>query len=200
MRFFRPWIIIRWLCPDTLFRIKTSDRVCCLTFDDGPDPASTLRLLDLLDHHRVKALFFCTGSAAEKYPHLMEEISNRGHLTGNHGYNHPDGWRRSTKDYIDDINKASEITSRRFFRPPYGHLTISQFSQLRKMFRIILWDIMSYDFDNDLDPVQSLNILKKKLRPGSIIVMHDIPGHSFEITRGFLEYAGSTGYSFVLPE
>ncbi len=200
MRFFRPWIIIRWLYPDTLFRIKTRDRVCCLTFDDGPDPDSTLRLLDLLDHHKVKVLFFCTGSAAQKYPHLMEEIRNRGHLTGNHGYHHFDGWRRTTKDYIDDISQASEITSGKFFRPPYGHMTIRQYRHLRQMFRIILWDIMSYDFDVNMDPVQSVNILKRKLRPGSIIVMHDIPGHSFEITRSFLEYTGSAGYSFVLPE
>ncbi len=161
MRFFRPWLVIRWLFSDALFRIETNERVFCLTFDDGPDPASTPRILDLLDRYKVKALFFCTGKAAEKYPRLMNEIRIKGHLTGNHGYNHPDGWKTPSQKYLDDVNNASKLTSDKYFRPPYGRLTIKQYRHLRKSFRIIFWDIMPYDFDWNLHPSGSLEILKK---------------------------------------
>ncbi len=200
MRFFRPWIIVRWLYSDALFRIKTNDKVFCLTFDDGPDPESTPGLLDLLDSYKVRVLFFCSGRAAERYPHLMDEIRKRGHLIGNHGYNHPDGWKTSSGKYFDDIISASELTSDKFFRPPYCHMTLKQYRHLRRSFRIILWDIMPYDFDSDLDPLKSLEILKRKLRPGSLIVLHDAPGSSGEIARRFLEYASFGGYRYVLPE
>jgi peptidoglycan/xylan/chitin deacetylase (PgdA/CDA1 family) len=200
MRFFRPWIIVRWLYSDALFRIKTRNRVYCLTYDDGPNPESTPGLLDLLDRHKVKALFFCDGKSAENNPDLMDEIRRRGHLTGNHGYEHRDGWKTHSGKYFDDIRSASELTSGRYFRPPYGRMTFKQYRHLRKSFRIILWDIMPYDFDRCLDPGKSLEILKNKLRPGSVIVLHDVPGPSLEITREFLEYAVSAGYTFVLPE
>jgi peptidoglycan/xylan/chitin deacetylase (PgdA/CDA1 family) len=199
MRFFRPWLIIRWLYSDALFRIGTNDRIFCLTFDDGPDPASTPGLLDLLDSYNIKAMFFCTGQAAEDYPHLMDEIRKRGHLTGNHGYSHCDGWKTSFREYLDNIFSASDLTSDKFFRPPYGRLTIKQYKHLRKSFRIILWDIMLYDFDGSLDPSESFKILKNKLRPGSLIVLHDTKDFSLEITGRLLDYAASKGYRYVLP-
>lgn len=198
MRFFRPWFIFRWLYPDILFRIKTNERVYCLTFDDGPDPSSTPSLLDLLGAHKVRAVFFCTGKASGNYPHMMDEIKKRGHLIGNHGYNHLDGWKTPLGKYIDNVLSASESTSGRFFRPPYGRMTLKQYLQLRKSFRIILWDIMPYDFDRNLDSVASFEILRNKLRPGTIIVLHDKPGPSLEITGRFLEYAESTGYRHIL--
>jgi len=200
MRFFRPWFIIRWLYPDALFRIKTNYKTCCLTFDDGPNPESTPTILDLLDRYKVKVMFFCTGKAAEEYPQLIDAIRKRGHLIGNHGYNHPEGWKTSLQNYLDDINLASGLTSDKYFRPPYGHLTINQYRHLRRSYKIIFWDIMPYDFDNKLDPSQSFEILKGKLRPGSVIVLHDMPGSSAEITLRFLEYSISNGYRFVFPD
>jgi peptidoglycan/xylan/chitin deacetylase (PgdA/CDA1 family) len=199
MRFFRPWFIIRWLFPDALFRIKTGNRVYCLTFDDGPDPASTPGLLDLLDKFNVKAIFFCTGRASVNYPLLIDEIKRRGHTIGNHGCDHLDGWKTPSPVYLQDISQASGVTSTRFFRPPYGRLTLKQYRRLRKLFRIVLWDIMPYDFDNDFSPSGSLEILKRKLRPGSLIVLHDTPGSLLEITGQFLQYAESIGYSHILP-
>ncbi len=199
MRFFRPWLIIRWLYPDALFRIRTNNRVYCLTFDDGPDPASTPGLLDLLDKYDVKALFFCTGRAAGNYPQLTDEIRRRGHSIGNHGYDHLDGWKTPSRIYFSDISRASGLTSTTFFRPPFGHLTLRQYQHLRKSFRIVLWDIMAYDFEEDFGPSRSIEILKRKLRPGSLIVLHDSAGPSLEITGRFLQFTRSIGYSHILP-
>src|SRR4030043_414236 len=130
MRFFRPWLISRWLYSDALFRIKTSEKVFCLTFDDGPDPDSTPGLLDILDKHNVKAVFFCSGRSAEKYPYLIDLIKDKGHLVGNHGYNHLKGWKTCTKKYLEDIKYASCFTSDNLFRPPYGSLAPEQYMRL----------------------------------------------------------------------
>ena len=86
MRFFRPCFIAGWLYPEAIFRMKTDEKLLCLTFDDGPDPDSTPELLDLLERHNIKGIFFCDGRAAEKYPELIDLIISNGHLTGNHGY------------------------------------------------------------------------------------------------------------------
>ncbi len=199
MRFFRPWLIFRWLYSDALFRIKTNEQVLCLTFDDGPDPDSTPGLLDVLDRHSVKAMFFCSGKAAERYPALICLIKDRGHLVGNHGYSHLKGWKTGTKKYLEDIKYASQFTSDNLFRPPYGSLAPKQYLMLRRSFRIIFWDIMPYDFDMNLNQLKAFEILKRKLRPGSLIVLHDTPGSSLEITSRFLKHAASIGYRCVLP-
>jgi peptidoglycan/xylan/chitin deacetylase (PgdA/CDA1 family) len=97
MRLFRPCFIAGWLYPEAIFRIRTTEKLLCLTFDDGPDPGSTPQLLDILDKYNIKSLFFCDGRAAEKYPDLIKRMISRGHIIGNHGYSHLDGWRTSLK-------------------------------------------------------------------------------------------------------
>jgi len=200
MRLFRPGFPAACLYPG-MFRVKTADKVLYLTFDDGPDPVSTPSLLAILRKHGVKAIFFCSGSAAMRFPDLMKQISSEGHLTGNHSYSHPDGWRTSTAEYVDDVMKAVEFTSARLFRPPYGRLTIRQYYILKKRFQIVFWDIMPYDFDKSFGSVKSLEILKTRIRPGSIIVLHDSPSSCAElILDEFLSYAVEKGYRFeTLP-
>jgi len=201
MRLFRPLFFLRWLYPGTLFRIKTSDRIICLTFDDGPNPETTSALLEILKKNNIRAVFFCSGLAAEKYPSLIELIRNAGHLIGNHGYHHYNGWVTSSEVYCTDVNYASQFTSGKLFRPPYGRLRLSQYKKLRKTFRIIFWDLMSYDFDNRFGAAKSLAILKKKIRPGSIIVLHDKPGSSsINFLNDFIGMAVERGYSFTIPE
>ena len=107
MRFFRPCIISGWLYPDALFRIRTTEKLLYLSFDDGPDPDSTPLLLDLLASYNVKVMFFCNGKAAEKYPDLMDKIMSGGHLIGNHGYNHLNGWITSLDNYT--VNEKANI-------------------------------------------------------------------------------------------
>ena len=199
MRLIRPCLFSGFLYRDALFRIKTEEKILCLTFDDGPDPGSTPEILSLLDKHGIKAIFFCTGQAAEKYPGLVSEIRNRGHIIGNHGYGHPDGWKSSFDDYCNDINSAADLTSGTIFRPPYVHLRIGQYRYLKRFSKILFWDIMPYDFDSKLTPSESLELLKKKIRPGSIIVLHDSSDSNCKhFLEEFIENTVSKGYRFKI--
>jgi peptidoglycan/xylan/chitin deacetylase (PgdA/CDA1 family) len=199
MRLFRPGFLAGWLYPEAIFRIKTTKKVLYLTFDDGPDTVSTPKLLDILKGQNIKALFFCNGMEAEKHYGLISQIRNEGHTVGNHGYSHLDGWRTSCESYLSDIRKASAFTSGKIFRPPFGHLRFSQYRIFKKKIKIVFWDMMPYDFDPTLGSNKSLEILKKKLRPGSIIVMHDKASScANEILEEYLNFAISEGYRFEL--
>ena len=199
MRLFRPWSVSRCLYPGGLFRIKTEDKILYLTFDDGPDPGSTPALLETLEKHQVKALFFCTGGSAEKYPELIGAIKNKGHSIGNHSYSHPDGWKTCAKIYCDDIKNAAKVTSDRYFRPPYGHLTIRQYLEIRKTYKLFFWDIMAYDFDKRFDAERSLCLLKRMIRPGSIIVLHDTAESTCNIfIEDFITMSLSNSYKFEI--
>lgn len=199
MRFFRPCLISGWLYPDAVFRIRSEEKLLILTFDDGPDPTSTNLILEILERYNIKAVFFCSGKAAENYQDLMSMITRKGHRTGNHGYNHPDGWRMGTRAYLEEVSKASEFTSSTLFRPPYGHLRLKQYRNLIKNYKIVFWDLMPYDFDPGMSSAKCLDILKEKLRPGSIIVLHDTPASQANmILPEFIEFALVNDYRFVV--
>lgn len=200
MRLFRPCFIAGWLYPEAVFRIRTEEKLLCLTFDDGPDPESTPRLLEVLDIFGIKAMFFCNGREAEEYPGLVQLIVSRGHVIGNHGYMHKEGWKTSSEEYLNDIALASRFTSDVLFRPPFGRMRPGQYRKLKKEYRIFLWDIMPYDFDRSFGLERSLKILEKMIRPGSIIVLHDTPfSQADKIVSEFLKYSLNKGYRFVLP-
>jgi peptidoglycan-N-acetylglucosamine deacetylase len=201
MRLYRPGFLAGFLYPEALFRIKTTAKVLYLTFDDGPDPVSSPKLLDILGKFHVGATFFCNGSEAEKYPDLMNEIRKRGYLIGNHGYDHRDGWKTNPMDYINDVNRASQFTSDKMFRPPYGRLSMKQ-KKLLRSFKIVLWDIIAYDFDKAFGSRRSLGKLKNKIRPGSIIVLHDTAlSCANEILDEFIVFALGKGYRFdMIPD
>jgi peptidoglycan/xylan/chitin deacetylase (PgdA/CDA1 family) len=197
MRLFRPSILARWLYPDAIFRIRTSDKLLCLTFDDGPDPASTPWLLDILGKYNIKALFFCNGRAAEEYPDLISQIKSAGHMIGNHGYSHLNGWKTSLKRYLADIRIAAPFTSSGLFRPPYGRLRYNQYLNLKGIYQIVFWDIMPYDFDRRFGSKNSLQVLKKRIEPGSIIVLHDnCKSNAPEFINEFILFAMEKGYRF----
>lgn len=197
MRLIRPGFLAGCLYPEALFRIKTTDKVLYLTFDDGPDPDSTRELLDILARHNVRALFFCIGKAMEDNPELTKLISSGNHLIGNHGYNHLDGWRTNSEKFIHNVMKASAFTSCRFFRPPFGRLSINQKRKLSEFYKIVFWDIMPYDFDIAFGKEKCLTLLKRKIRPGSIIVLHDkVSSCANAIVEEFIFYAKNEGYRF----
>lgn len=199
MRLFRPWLFYAILYPSALFRIRTGERTACLTFDDGPDPSSTPDILRILDKYNIKAVFFCSGESAAKHPELTSGIRSAGHLTGNHGYRHLDGWRTPTGIYINNVREADALTSDKYFRPPFGRMTPVQYRELSKKYKIILWDIMAYDFDPAFGDDRSLKVLKRKIRPGSVIVLHDSPkAFAADFLVRFLEEALSEGYTFVV--
>ncbi len=201
MRFFTISSFAEFIYPEAVFRIKTKDKILCLTFDDGPDPDSTPRLLEILEKHGIIAVFFCDGRSAELYPGLVDFIRQKGHVIGNHGYNHLNGWRTSTADYCRDVSLASVFTSASLFRPPYGHLSLNQYRCLKDSYKIVFWDVMPYDFDRKFTPERSLELLNKRIRPGSVIVLHDRQDSaSLLFLDEFLCLSINKGYKFMCQE
>lgn len=199
MRLFRPGFLAGCFYPEALFRIKTTEKVLYLTFDDGPDKDSTPQLLDILARYTIKGLFFCSGKSAEMNPALMKLLRGEGHLIGNHGYHHLDGWRTDPATYNSDILNAVAFTSSKIFRPPFGRLSLKQSRNVSKSYKIVFWDIMAYDFDIAFGRDRSLKVLKEKIRPGSIIALHDKETScANSILEEFIVFAKSKGYRFEL--
>jgi peptidoglycan/xylan/chitin deacetylase (PgdA/CDA1 family) len=200
MRHFRPGFLAVRLFPEALFRGKTTEKVLYLTFDDGPDVISTIPLLKILSKNKVRAVFFCSGKAASENPDLIIRIKSAGHIIGNHGYCHLNGLLTSKRRYLMDIEKAAEFTSDSLFRPPYGKIKINQYRTIKRSYKIIMWDIMLYDFDRTFGGERSLSILKKKICPGAIVVLHDSPQSTvLEFLDTFIEFAYREGYRFDIP-
>lgn len=200
MRLFRPFFLLRLFYPEAVFRIKTRNKELCLTFDDGPSPHSTPQILDILEANNIRGLFFCSGQEAEKYPALISLISSKGHIIGNHGYSHLDGYITNTQVYIRNFSKGAKFTPGNIIRPPYGRIRPSQYSELSKNYRVFFWDLMPYDFDPRMTVQKVLNTLKKRIRNGSVIVLHDKPSSSvLSFLDEFIKYAKEQGYRFVIP-
>lgn len=155
------------------WKVKTNEDKIFLTFDDGPTPGVTEKILDLLSDYDVKATFFCVGEKVEKNREIFSKIINGGHATGNHTYLHLNGWKTNSKEYITDIEKANNLIKSGLFRPPYGRITPSQAFILKKQFKIIMWSVLSGDFDENIDKEKCLDIVRSHTRKGSIVVFHD---------------------------
>ena len=173
MFYYRPPDLLRRLFPDLVWRMPAEDNAVYLTFDDGPDPEGTPRLLDLLAEHGIKATFFCVGRQVEKYPAIFERIKKEGHGMGNHTYSHLSGWTTSNKKYFADIEQADKIIGSRLFRPPYGRIRPSRIRVLKKKYTIVMWDLMTGDFSPRQTPDKISRRVEKYLRPGSVVVGHD---------------------------
>lgn len=145
-----------------------------LTFDDGPTPVVTDYVLDLLNKFHFKATFFCIGDCFFKNPHLFHRIIAEGHSVGNHTHNHLNAWKVSYQRYIDNVSQANLHNPSTLFRPPYGRITPKITKKLNKLgYTIVLWDVLSGDFDPNRDASDILQNLTKNTRNGSIIVFHD---------------------------
>lgn len=173
MNTIRPFFLFPFLFRDVIFRIPETEKRIYLTFDDGPTGTITSKILVLLKRYHARATFFVCGKQVESHPLSYRQLMVDGHAIGNHSYGHPNGWKTGTKSYLSDIDRADEITDSRLFRPPYGKLTLRQYRHLRKKFRIVVWDVMSMDFDKATTKEQCFQNIRKHVRPGSIIVFHD---------------------------
>ena len=180
MRWFKIPFWIPWLMPSRIWRgpkFNPQGQPCVyLTFDDGPIPEVTPWVLDQLDVYGAKATFFCIGENALRYPEIMQETLRRGHQIGNHTQSHCKGPETSTQMYLSQVRQFEQSTGfdPSLFRPPYGRLTSDQVSNLTRLgYRIIMWDILSYDWQNKCSEELILLKLKRHLRPGSIVVFHD---------------------------
>lgn len=169
----RPPQILRKLYKGSFWRMNQNEPIIYLTFDDGPIPELTPWVLDVLKQYNIKATFFCVGDNITKHPEIFQRIINEGHQIGNHTYNHLKGWKTTNALYFDNINKCQELTCTDLFRPPYGRITKSQYKFLLTNYRIVFWDVLSYDYDALISPEKCLNNCLKFTRNGSIIVFHD---------------------------
>ncbi len=166
--------IIQRLFPEIIWTAE-SDPMLRLTFDDGPHPESTPRLIETLNQLNLSATFFCTGENAEQYPQLMDDLRNEGHQIGNHGYQHLSGWRLSTKSFVENVTKGQDILKTTLFRPPYGRMTFRQYKTVKKLANIVMWGIMPGDFDEKISSEIVSHNIKTHLIADSIIVLHDKP-------------------------
>ncbi len=167
---------LKKIYPDLFWEIPTQEKKIFLTFDDGPHPIITMQVLDLLKAYNAKATFFCIGNNVVKYPEVYKRIIDEGHAVGNHTFNHLNGWKTPDELYLNDINKAMEYIDSNLYRPPYGRISRFQIQQLLKpkyQMKMIMWSVLSGDFDRDISTEKCLKNVLLSTREGSIIVFHD---------------------------
>ena len=192
MRIVRPPLALRKLYPDLTWRRSIDERKLFLTFDDGPVPVATDFVLDTLRDYNIKGTFFCVGENVLENPGIYQRILNEGHAVGNHTHNHLKGWQTQDGVYLKNVadcelallNGKDGVGSaglrlegvklaKPLFRPPYGRIKRSQMKALLPDYQIIMWDVLSYDYDKRISPEQCLKHVVSKVRPGSIVVFHD---------------------------
>ncbi len=165
--------IIQNLFPGFVWRIPVKAPVVFFTFDDGPIPEVTPWVLEQLEAYRAKATFFSVGENVQKHPEIYRSILDAGHHIGNHTFNHLSGWTSEDVPYLHNVRKASQVIKSSLFRPPYGKLKPGQVQFLLRHYKIIMWDVLSGDFDLNNTPEKCIDNVCKNVKPGSIVVFHD---------------------------
>lgn len=164
---------VSYLWPSLTWKVNTSDKVVYLTFDDGPHPEITTYVLDILKEFNALATFFCVGDNVVKYPHIMSKILLDGHQIGNHTQHHLSGWKTQNQSYFEDISEAATHINSNLFRPPYGQITPKQANFLKQRYNIIMWSLLTCDYDKKLPVQKALSFIKQQTKKGDIIVFHD---------------------------
>ncbi len=211
-----PWWL-RALYPSVIWQVKAPEKTIYLTFDDGPHETATPFVLDQLQQYNAKATFFCIGKNVAAYPELYQRILNEGHATGNHTYSHVNGWKVTDDEYLKEVELASTLIKSNLFRPPYGRIKRSQLKKLQTSSRllgttpafrtgrlqIIMWSVLSGDFDTSLSPEACLTNVLNNTKPGTIIVFHDSTKAWERLQYALpkvLEHFSKVGYTFSALE
>lgn len=192
---------LRKLYPSGAWKIQTDRKVLYLTFDDGPHAAATPFALEQLRKYHARATFFCIGKNVIAEPDVYKSILTGGHRVGNHTMNHLNGWKTPDKLYLADIERARALIDSDLFRPPYGRISAFQIKNLTQIlkYKLIMWDVLSGDFDPAVDGKKAAEKVIKKAGPGSIIVFHDSAKSYKKIQEALpevLAYFSDKGYSF----
>ncbi|NNC95316.1 MAG: polysaccharide deacetylase family protein [Chitinophagales bacterium] len=199
MRIYKSPTILRKVFPEALWKVDTNEKKIYLTFDDGPHEEITMWVLEELKKYNAEGTFFCLGKHVRHRQQVVKNIIAAGHSIGNHSFNHLNGWKSSPGEYVRDVRSASEWISSPLFRPPYGKLKFSQYESLKQHFQIVMWDVLSYDWDIKADPGKSLKNVIKNTERGSIVVFHDsvkaYKNLKFMLPR-YLEKFSEKGYTF----
>ena len=172
--FVKPQKFIRNFFPSIVWSKENFQNNIWLTFDDGPSPKVTPFILNTLKEEQVKATFFLVGEQMEQYPELFNQITADGHTVANHSYSHINGWKSNNSSYFNNIEKCQKfIPNNKLFRPPYGKISPLQIRHLKKKYKIILWDVLSWDFSLNITPKKIKENILKNTVSGSILVIHN---------------------------
>ncbi len=186
------------LFPRLIWQIPGSEtKDIYLTFDDGPHPEISMWVSEQLERYKMPATFFCVGENAKKHPEILETLLSKGHKTGNHTMHHLKGWNTDNTLYMKDVYECSKWVKSDLFRPPYGRIKKQQIEALSEQYRIVMWSVLSLDFDKKLNPDKALQGLKKKTKNGSIVVFHDsvkAENNLKYILPRYLDYLNEKGY------
>ena len=169
----RPPLLLRKIYPGALWRMNSAEKKIYLTFDDGPVPGVTPSALSILKAFNIKATFFCVGENVKKNPEIFQQLISEGHSTGNHTFHHVDGWNTSSRTYLREVQLCAELFPSKLFRPPYGRMRPPQRKAIAGKYKIVLWDVLTYDFEKELSGEKCLELALKNSRNGSIVVFHD---------------------------
>lgn len=199
--------IFEILFPNYIWRIKTSEKKIYLTFDDGPIPDVTEWVLNELKKYNAKATFFCVGDNIERNPAIFQEILKNGNAIGNHTQNHLKGWKTDQKTYLDNFESCqraieNEMESKNaLFRPPYGLIKNSQAKEILKTHKIIMWSVLTKDYDENISPEECLKRAIKNTKNGSIVLFHDSlkaeKNMKFTLPK-YLKHFSDLGYKFEI--
>ena len=166
--------ILQTLMPGYTWKMPVSTaKTIYLTFDDGPIPEVTPWVLEELQKYNAKATFFCVGQNIVDNPEIFQQVIDAGHTVGNHTFNHLDGWQSDNLKYFHNARHCARLVKNDLFRPPYGHITPSQKAFMERHYQIVMWDVLSGDFDPELAPDQCLLNVLNHAKNGSIVVLHD---------------------------
>ena len=193
---------LQMLFPGAVWRVKTTAKEIYLTFDDGPVPEATPWVLEQLAGYQAKATFFMVGDNITRHPQLFDQVVGQGHTVGNHTYNHLPGKRTATANFLANVARGEAALGSatvKLFRPPYGSLRWQQYQKLKKEYQVVMWDVLSGDFDPSLPAATCLQRCLENTRPGSIIVFHDsvktIAKLKFVLPK-YLAHFAAKGYIF----
>lgn len=196
----KPPFLIKFFTKNYInWEIKTNKKVIYLTFDDGPIPEITPKVVEILAEFNAKATFFCVGENAFKHPEVLQLLIDNNHQIGNHTYNHLNAWKNDKKYYIDNVAKAQEVLNSPFFRPPYGKFNLKLLKALKKKYKIITWSVLTGDFNKKMSSEQCLYNALTYTKQGSIIVFHDsikASEHLFYVLPRFLKHFTDKGFTF----
>ena len=173
MYFVKTPSLIQSLFPNFIWHIPVKEKVLFLTFDDGPIPEVTPWVLEQLEQYNAQATFFCVGENIKKHANVFQQVLQAGHAVGNHTFNHLNGWATDNVPYFHNIRHCARLVKSMLFRPPYGRLLPKQVQFLQRHYKIIMWDVLSGDFDPEISEKECLNNVTKNVKPGSIVVFHD---------------------------
>lgn len=199
----QPPQFIRRLYPCACWRMDASERAVYLTFDDGPIPEVTPWILDVLDKYHIKATFFMVGDNVCKHPNEYKMVEERGHRIGNHTYNHLHGLKVGTSRYVANAHEVSKVFDTDLFRPPHGFMRPAQYRALKDTYRIVMWDLVTRDYNSKINGKKLLSKVKRYARNGSIITFHDslhnVVGLHYALPRA-IEWLLAEGYTFKIIE